>query len=190
VAPFAEGQLLIVADGAGGTSGGDRAAEEVIAQVRRLDPASTWDWVEVLRRIDRTIHDHGSGETTAVIVFVTDREVRGASVGDSGAWMLAGSWLDLLEARRRKPLLGTGNAVPVGFGPFPMGERLLLGTDGLFKYVNAEHIDLIASRASLEKAAADLIDAARLPSGALQDDIAVILAEQVECSLRWMSISR
>jgi hypothetical protein len=52
-----------------------------------------------------------------------------------------------------------------------------LGSDGLFKYAQPERIRQLATSLSVEGAAVALIDAARLPSGALQDDIALILAE-------------
>jgi hypothetical protein len=109
---------------------------------------------------------------------VTDDQIVGASVGDSGGWMyaLGGIWLNLLERQRRKPHLGSGRATPVGFGPFPVGERVLLGSDGLFKYVDANRIGDVALTDPLERAARDLVDAARLVSGRLQDDVAVVLA--------------
>ena len=174
---FAGGHLLVVADGAGGVSGGAEAAQFVIDAMRALDPTREHDWVQVLGRLDTQLSSRaGPGETTVVVVFLTDEEIVGASVGDSGGWMLAGIWLNLLEDQRRKPLLGTGAAVPIGFGPFPMGERVLLGSDGLFKYVDAERIGRLASNSSLESAASELVKAARLPSGRLQDDIAVVIA--------------
>lgn len=175
--PFADGHLLIIADGAGGVSGGAAAAQTIVDALRAVDPARTHDWVEVLRRLDVSLSSApASGETTAVIAYLTDQEIVGASVGDSGGWMLVGIWLNLLEDQRRKPLLGTGQAVPVGFGPFPTGERVLLGSDGLFKYVDAERIGQLARGSSLEGAASELVRAARLPSGALQDDVAVVIA--------------
>jgi PPM family protein phosphatase len=175
---FGEGQLMVVADGAGGVAGGGEAADAVVAWLRRLEPTVKHDWVHVLRAID--IHLASVpvvGETTAVVALVTEEEIVGASVGDSGGWMLVlGTWLNLLEDQQRKPLLGTGAAVPVGFGPFPTGDRVLLGSDGLFKYVDAERIGQIASGSSLECAARELVQAARLTSGNLQDDIAVVIA--------------
>ena len=175
--PFAAGHLLVVADGAGGVAGGAEAARPVIDTLRGLDPVRPHDWAEVLRQIDLSLSSAArSGETTAVVASVNDDEIVGASVGDSGGWMLAGIWLNLLKDQRRKPLLGTGSAVPIGCGPFPRGERVLLGSDGLFKYVGADRIGELAREPSLERAASELVDAARLPAGGLQDDIAVVIA--------------
>jgi len=153
-----------------------------------LSPADRWsfiwgmllvlrDWVQVLVSLDAHLSSTaGMGETTAVVAFVTDEEIVGASVGDSGGWMLTGVWLNLLEGQRRKPLLGSGVAVPIGFGPLPVGERVLIGSDGLFNYVDAKRIGRLASNSSLESAASELVQAAWLPSGGLQDDLAIVIA--------------
>lgn len=84
--------------------------------------------------------------------------------------------VDLTRDQKRKPLLGSGNAIPIGFGPLACVSRLLLGSDGLFEYVPHERIRDLSNSLPLANAAAALVDAARLPSGALQDDVAVIVA--------------
>jgi serine/threonine protein phosphatase PrpC len=175
---FAGGKLVVIADGAGGISGGAEAAQAVVDRVRELTPTPELDWVGILRVLDAELSAMPKcGETTAVLVFMTEDTIVGASVGDCGAWMLAfGAWLDLLEDQRRKPLLGSGAAVPVGFGPHPMGDRVIIGTDGLFKYVDSPRIGALASLDPLDLAVEKLVDAARLGSGELQDDIAVVLA--------------
>lgn len=175
---FADGRLLVVADGAGGMSGGAAAAQAAIDQLRDLPSNVEPDWVNVLLRLDRYLSSSASfGETTAVLAYVTSDHVAGASVGDSGGWMFAlGVWLNLLEEQKRKPLLGSGAATPVGFGPFPIGDRVLLGSDGLFRYVDADRIGELASLNPVARAARELVNAARLPSGNLQDDITVVIA--------------
>lgn len=175
---FAGGHLLVVADGAGGTSGGAAAAQAVVDHLRDLSANVVQDWVDVLLKLDRHLSSSASfGETTAVVAFVTSEQIIGASVGDSIGWMFAlGIWLNLVEDQRRKPLLGSGSAVPIGFGPFPMGDRVLLGSDGLFKYVDATRIGELALLDPLDRAARELARAARLPSGNLQDDVSVVIA--------------
>ena len=178
VLDFAGGKLIVVADGAGGTSGGTEAAQAVVARAADLAPAPNLDWVEWLRALDNELSMMPRcGETTAVIAFISEDTIVGASVGDCGGWMLAfGAWLDLLENQRRKPLLGSGAALPVGFGPYPLGDRVLIGTDGLFKYVDSQRLGELASSNPFELALENLVNAARLASGKLQDDIAVVLA--------------
>ena len=57
------------------------------------------------------------GESTVVVVDVRADSICGASVGDSQAWIVNGADITDLTARQhRKPLLGSGEAEPVGFG--------------------------------------------------------------------------
>jgi serine/threonine protein phosphatase PrpC len=133
------------------------------------------DCVDFLRGADQRLLK--IGEATAVIAILVDGQVWGASVGDCEAWLISTSGIvDLTRDQRRKPLLGSGHAIPIGFGPLACTSRLLLGSDGLFKYVPHERIRNLSSSVPLAHAAAVLVDAARLPSGALQDDVAVIVA--------------
>jgi hypothetical protein len=52
------------------------------------------------------------------------------------------------------------------------GDRVLLASDGLCKYALLERICTLALRGPVEHAAVDCV---RLPSGTLQDDVAVVL---------------
>ena len=174
--PCNVGQVLVVADGAGGSGGGAAAAATVLATLQAL-PRSLprIDCVQLLHQLDQQLLS--IGETTAVIAVVQDGKVSGASVGDSGAWMIdATTLIDLTERQQRKPLLGSGAALPVEFGPSPFTGRLLLATDGLLKYVAPPRICELVRALGVDDAGAALIAAARLPSGALWDDIGIILA--------------
>ncbi|HKP59395.1 MAG TPA: protein phosphatase 2C domain-containing protein [Polyangiales bacterium] len=175
--PHRGGQLIVVADGAGGTTGGTEAAQTVVDYVRDLAD-SDCDWTRVLSVLDVRLFGMAAvGETTAVVAFVDRGTVVGASVGDSAAWIVSpAGCIDLTVQQRRKPLLGSGAAEPLPFGPAPVTGRLLLGTDGLFKYVPVERIKSLGLAGPLDVAAQRLADAARLPSGRLQDDVAVVLA--------------
>ncbi len=169
-------EIFILADGAGGTSGGAAAADTVLARVRALPPASISACVNLLLDLDLKLEN--VGQTTAVLALVRDGEIVGASVGDSRAWLVGPDVIELTHNQQRKPLLGSGSATPVGFGPFKTaGRRLIVGSDGLFNYVPHDHIAWMVAMDDLAFAAAALIDAARLPSDALQDDIAVIIAD-------------
>jgi serine/threonine protein phosphatase PrpC len=171
------GHLLLVADGAGGLSGGAAAAEAVLQSARRLihQPRPA-DWAQWLEHLDQELQS--IGETTAVVAFCAQGEICGASVGDSGIWLLdAMDCVDLTEHQRRKPLLGSGGALAVHFGPRTANGRLLLASDGLFKYVPHDRIQRLVRTLPIDAAAAALIEAARLPSGGLCDDIAVVIAE-------------
>jgi serine/threonine protein phosphatase PrpC len=80
--------------------------------------------------------------------------------------------------QRRRPLLGSGEALPVIFETGLNGGRLLLATDGLVKYASVEEICTLATHGSVAAAVDAVANCARLPSGALQDDVAVVLVSE------------
>lgn len=173
--------LAVVADGAGGTGGGAAAAAMACSiAAQRLRTGSTGtpeDWQRCLYEVDQALAQSG-GQCTAVVVEISEGRVVGASVGDSGAWMLTGkAIIDLTENQHRKPLLGSDEASPVGFGPIELSGRLLIATDGLFKYARESDIAKWALGVSVNDAVEQLIAGVRLRSGALQDDVGIILLE-------------
>ena len=136
VLEFGERLILVVADGAGGTSNGAAAAESVLREVAAAAShvRTADEWAQALLQIDLRIAD---GQSTAVVVDLTPAGLCGASVGDSQAWLIAEGQLENLTARQnRKPLLGTGLAKPVGFAAGSLTGLLLLSTDGFANYVD------------------------------------------------------
>ena len=116
--------------------------------------------------------------TTAVVVELSGQRICGASVGDSGAWAISESGIvDLTDSQSRKPLMGSGSARPVPFGPVVERGRLLVASDGIFKYARREQLATCALTGAVEDAVTALIDAVRLRNGRLQDDVAVILCD-------------
>jgi serine/threonine protein phosphatase PrpC len=174
----ADGVLLALADGAGGISGGAKAAQAFIDRVSRIAQTVPSDWSLVLREIDRAlVSDPSGGQTTGVVAFVRAGRIVGASVGDSGAWLIsADAVVDLTESQNRKPLVGSGSAVPVSFDASCVGVRVLLASDGLLKYAASQRIRDIAASGPLNEAALALVNCVRLRSGTLQDDVAVVIA--------------
>jgi len=169
-----ERTVAIICDGAGNGGRGALAAELAVAELARIGQAGFADWVRALLAVDQLLKRQADGgETTCVVVDISDDgECRGASVGDSGAWMLPrGSPVRDLTAHQHRARLGSGQACPVRFKAQLMG-RLVLATDGLFKYIRAADTHTCAARG-----VDALIDSVRLKSGALQDDVAVILLQ-------------
>src|SRR5262245_1548157 len=86
------GGVIVVADGAGGVGGGAAAAQSVCdLLIARPDEASRSpdDWVTALRDADRKMTTSAEGGLTTVVVLEVSGTVAfGASVGDSGAWMI------------------------------------------------------------------------------------------------------
>lgn len=174
---------LVVADGAGGLSGGARAAQRAASALAAEGAESALEaeeWCERLRRLDREMDaEPGCGETTVVVVQVRGREVWGASAGDSGAVLVEPEGLvDLTAGQRRKPLLGSGACAPAGIARRGFSGRLLLATDGLLKYLPRDVLHRLAGAGDLRSAVDALIAAVTLPSGNLQDDLAVVLGER------------
>jgi hypothetical protein len=172
--------VVVVADGAGGTRSGAAAAQAVCDAVLAA-PSDGTPWDVALREVDQMlVRSNGGGLSTGVVVEVVGLILRGASVGDSGAWLIDSSQIvDLTADQQRKPLLGSGNAQPTSFGPAPFRGRLLVTSDGLLKYARYSEILRCARLGPLEDSARALLDAVRLRSGTFQDDVAIVLAEDV-----------
>jgi hypothetical protein len=171
--------VVIVADGAGGTGAGAAAAQIACDAIMAMSSGPD-SWERALFEVDRLVMRSG-GQCAAVVVEVVDGVVRGASVGDSCAWLVEPFQLtDLTVNQRRKPLLGSGDADPISFGPMPFRGRLLVASDGLVTYARRFEVQCRAVIGALEQSAAALLDTVRLRSGGFQDDVAFLLAEEVE----------
>jgi len=181
VLAYADRVVIAVADGAGGTGRGAEAAAFLVELVNERSRDGRFDVVELLRTCDMQLAQAGSsGETTAVVAIVDENGIVGASVGDSGAWIVdATTHVDLTCGQVRKPLIGSGAAVPVAFDHSALNGTLLVASDGLFKYGNAARIREIASESELDVVAERLIDNVRLRSGRLQDDVAVAVCRSI-----------
>ena len=102
----------------------------------------------------------------------------GKIVGESGAWLISPDGIeDLTDHQCRKPLLGSCGVLPVQFGPVPFSGRLLVASDGLFKYAAQDVIAKVVLQGTVDEVARGLVECVRLPSGVLQDDVAVILCD-------------
>src|SRR5262249_43904023 len=110
---YADRVVIAVADGAGGTGRGSEAATFLVHTVNECSCDGMFAAVELLRACDMHLAHSGSGgETTAVVAVVDENGIVGASVGDSGAWIVdATTYVDLTRGQIRKPLIGSGAAV-------------------------------------------------------------------------------
>jgi serine/threonine protein phosphatase PrpC len=167
------GVVIVVADGAGGTAAGAEAAETVVREVTAVASLAcdAEGWCESLRQTDYRV---GSGEATCVVVARSASGIVGASVGDSRAWLLEDDLIDLTSGQVRKPLLGTGEARPVGFSHPPSQGLLLVCTDGFCNYVRRERLLREILWIDFAVLARKLVEMVRLPSGELWDDIGLV----------------
>jgi serine/threonine protein phosphatase PrpC len=177
VLPCEHGVVIALADGAGGTSGGERAAKAVVDRVASV-ASHAYDWSQLLFELDHA--QIGYGQTTAVVLWVTRERIVGASAGDSGAWIVRGDSIeDITSAQHRKPLIGDGAMVtPIEHGPLA-GGTLLVASDGLLRYAKPDAIARVAGGADIEAAATQLVELVRFPSGELPDDVSVVLCREV-----------
>lgn len=178
--------VLVVADGAGGIPGAARAADAVqhrVADAVANEPQlfARVEWiVELLRELDEAVERSPlAGETTAVVVVVTEQQVFGASCGDSRAWIVSESgYDDLTVDQKRKSRVGCGRAVPVPFERAALSGTLVVGSDGLFEYAAAEAICSSARGVSPQAAACALVTLVRTPTADWRDDVAVAVARR------------
>lgn len=192
--------VAVVADGAGGTSGGAEAAQTLVDRVRQASEEGRELNKRGLRQLllEISLELEDRGQTTAVVVVIGREELIGASIGDSGAWLVErGSWIELTAGQPRKPLVGGGFAEPFTFERAIVDAELLLATDGVLKYANGEAVRALLRNEALsaEACCAAVIDAARLPSGELQDDAGAVLvrlrpeARLVNELRQWLSVA-
>lgn len=179
IIPCGECTVLVLADGAGGISGGAEAAQTFVEIVRRAADQlrSPNGCILLLQRIDHELESlKDCGETTGVVVVVNAYNIFGASAGDSAAWVFSSDRAEeLTRNQHRKPLLGSGQAPsPSGFSLPMKNGALVIASDGLWKYASMEAIRSRVTTRDSENLALRLAQLARLPSGTFQDDVAVI----------------
>lgn len=170
--PNGEGWLVALADGQGGRAGGARAAQlacEVAAHAQSLTEVDT-----------AVAADPQAGFTTLVTLRVEGDSVTGASCGDSAALAIDGSGTvaELTRHQLKNPPVGFGDATFIPFAvELVRPWKLLVITDGVWKYASWEKVRELGSRYSGEVLLRELQAAARLPNGEFQDDFTVVLLE-------------
>ena len=118
-------------------------------------------WCSVLHQIDGQI---GPGESTAVVVDLQVDRVCGASVGDSQAWVVKGVEItELTACQHRKPLLGSGEADPVGFSHGRLDGLLIVATDGFCNYVKRAEMVKMLPHEDFTALPKSLVNLVRLP---------------------------
>lgn len=172
--------ILVLADGAGGLSGGAKAADFVVESAKKrinFKSISPEQLCSFLSALDREMFASGTfGETTCVIVALSEGGAIGASVGDSGALIFSNAGVgNLTMGQMRKPLLGSGQALLSGFNLKQLNGTLLIASDGLLKYTGQEKIAATIAASTFDDAPGKLIDLVRYQSGALPDDVSILL---------------
>lgn len=184
------GCLIVLADGQGGRAGGRRAAElacqtvvRSASQVSEHLLAKPDTWPSLLRTADDAVNeDPVAGFTTLVAMYLSSSVVCGASSGDSAAVVIRenSEAVRLTDRQKKNPPVGCGGAEFVTFShALEPDGRVILMSDGVWKYVGWDRIYSIVRDQSGEQMIDSLQAAARLPrSGLFQDDFTVVVVEE------------
>lgn len=183
--------IIALADGQGGRTGGAEAAQMAVgtaiqtafsAPVQRL--LSERFWTQLLLDVDKAVGNNpDAGFTTFVGVAVTEQKVVGVSSGDSQAVLISPTRIavTLTANQKKNPPVGSQMCHPTPFSaPFPANSRLLVMSDGVYKFVPSEMI--LSTVAELE--AGDAIKAIRDlavgRSGTLYDDFTLAIVDHTK----------
>jgi PPM family protein phosphatase len=178
-----DARVVVVADGAGGRRGGADAADAFVAVVKAAVDDADFDmrdlrrWGRIFEETDVELARRMIGETTGTLVVVSPHGVFGVSAGDSEAWIIDDDRIDDLTADQERRRLGSGRALPSAFSRPTFDGVLVVATDGLFKYADANDIVRGVREAASPSDVADrLMSLVRLPSGGYHDDVAIVVA--------------
>lgn len=179
-------QIVALADGQGGRSGGAKAAQTAVKSAVSLalsasvaQVQSERFWAQLLFDVDQSVCDEpDAGFTTFVGVAVTVTKIIGVSSGDSQALLLTpdGS-VELLTSKQKKnPPVGSAVCHPVTFmSPFPAEAKLVVMSDGVYKFVSQETICSTILKQKPRDAIQTILEAAIGKSGTLYDDFSMII---------------
>ncbi|MFO1483282.1 MAG: protein phosphatase 2C domain-containing protein [Verrucomicrobiaceae bacterium] len=141
--------ICCIADGQGGRSNGavasKAACELFFESVSAVSPMKLFEdraILNLLNQVDGRVSATGGFTTLAVLVLDRDMAA-GASAGDSKVYARdsAGQVIEVSSKQRKNPPVGSGDAI---FEPFMAhavgGSRVLMMTDGVWKYAGYESI--------------------------------------------------
>jgi PPM family protein phosphatase len=179
--------LCALADGQGGRPGGGMAAQTAV--LLALDAAcavkpealrSPIRWLDICNVADRGVAaEPDIGYCTLVALAAAGEWVVGASSGDSAAVLiLEHSAVILTDRQHKNPPVGSGAARFEAFSARPgMGWRILVASDGVWKYVGWERM-IAVGRSAQGNQIADALRREVLQSHRLlPDDFSVIVIE-------------
>jgi hypothetical protein len=156
--------LVVVADGAGNSGRGARAADAAAA---RFDGA-TQDRVVELDAELAGIGAEAALFVARVEVYPDGLRIDAAAAGDVRAWTLRGDeWTELTRGVARKPLVGSGARASALRAA--RARALLVASDGLAAWSGPE-LDPPTTTAPLDA----LLDRVRARAGPLGDDVSIV----------------
>jgi len=181
---FPEGYVCLLADGQGGQANGAMAARTACETAWRLAASNPFAdllnpdaWTAILAATDTAVAASG-GYTTLIGFAAGGNFICGASCGDSKVYIKnkTGKIEEITERQRKNPPVGSGEAIfETYLADIANGSRLLVVSDGVWKYCGYEAIQKVFESADYSAAPVELRDATASRSGGkLPDDFSVI----------------
>lgn len=183
------GNLLFaaVADGVGGRPNGAWAAQRAVHLavrrakiVRGADALDPGVWRMALQELHGRLGRERDGSTTLTIVITDGARWTAAWIGDTRLYLVTGAGIEnVTETRDRTGYLG-GDEAPIAHGKTGVlnaGERLVLLSDGLWKFVPGDAFRALLAGASGQVLVAMLAEVQRRNSGKLPDDASGVVIE-------------
>ncbi len=180
--------FILVADGATGVGDGWKASS-MLAEVFMNDALLSGDertssrvMRNVVELVDRRLakHFHGEVDTTGIALVCNGDRVRGASAGDSEAWLFGKTQLEITCQQVRKPRIGSGAKVTTFDVPFDEGSTLVVASDGLWGHVRMDDVEReVASVRDVERLAQALLALVETNNdGTFPDDVAIAVVRR------------
>jgi serine/threonine protein phosphatase PrpC len=183
VRPVADGLLVLLADGAG--PGAWRASNRLLDTVADGfnacgddDLAPDARLAAEMCRADALIDFGQDGSTTGIAVYFDGERCWGASSGDSSAKLLGDGLGRDLTYGQDKTRIGVG-ARPRAFGSVPVDGPLVVGSDGLWRYLSGSAISTLVWSGS-DCAAAELCEQISRRYDGLPDDFSAIVISALD----------
>jgi len=170
-----------LADGAGGSSAGGRAAGYAVENLTQKHLTDYGELFDTILKLDHHLKvDPFAGLSTIVSIYTNELNFIGAVVGDSDALLIRdGMVSNLAPNKELQPLLGDGEAFPSVFSGSIENSVLILCSDGLSKYISSSDTLKICSENDDPSDIVDkLINAVVLSNGLLQDDVSVVVLSE------------
>jgi len=149
---------IVLADGSGGVAGGEEAANFITSNLsKKVFPQMAVVLMDEMLGIDSELIQHPAmGESTAILITISGVQFTGVA--------------------ESKPALGSTGCFPAVFQGDLESSRLLVCSDGLWKYLKKSEIEAALENVSIEVSADELLQKVKLPNGELQDDISFVIA--------------
>lgn len=178
--------ICVLADGQGGQVGGAAAAETAVVAaleatlefpIKSLLRPNTWE--KIGQAADAAVAARPeAGYCALVACLVTARVVCGVSCGDSAAVLYQDGDNVLTRRQHKNPPVGSGGAP---FTPFEaklgVGAKVLLVSDGVWRYAGWETLTVRAAEVGGEELIAALRAEVLERNRALPDDFSVVVVE-------------